>query len=208
MAWHKEIPGLTWAELLDRWRCHEPEEPGYDDGYLEELAIELCTRAPDGIAFLKSQLGQLDADRVTAAILGLTFPPLDDPAVPQALRDLLSDDRPEVVAAAIRGLYDLGESDSLPRIAAMLPAPSPHVRCAALEYVRRMDPDRAKDVLLSALADDDYLVRMCAVDELDEYGDPATIPAIRPLLDDAHPYVRQAAETVVENLAALAEAVS
>ena len=206
MALYDEIPGLAWDELLDRWRSHQPEEPGTNDGYWDELAIELRQRGSEGIAFLRSQLDEPDADLVTAAVLGLTFPLLDDPSVPQRLLDLLSDERPLVVAAAIRGLYDYGRTDALPRILPLVDDPSPYVRCAALEFIRRLDPERSKGILLSALTDDDYLVRMCAVDELDEMRDPAVIPQIRPLLDDTHPDVREAAETALDNLSRMAGA--
>jgi HEAT repeat protein len=80
------------------------------------------------------------------------------------------------------------------------------VRCAALGFVRRYDPERAKNTLLSALDDEAYLVRMCAADELDELDDPTVVPHLQPLLADSHPHVRQAAETAIENLAATAGA--
>ena len=63
MVLHDEIPGLSWDELLDRWRNHQPEEPGTDDGYLDELAAELRQRGPEGVAFLRSQLEETDEDR-------------------------------------------------------------------------------------------------------------------------------------------------
>lgn len=202
MALYKEIPGYTWPELLRRWRSHEPDEPGTDDGYLDEVALELRERGPEGIAFLKAQLDQSDGVRLTAAVLGLTAPPIYDADVPRVLLGLLADGRPLVVAAAIRGLMAYERADALSRILPLIRHPSPYVRCAALEFVRRQDPDNAMNVLLASLSDGDYLVRMCAVDELDALGDPSSLAQIRPLLADAHPHVRQAAETAVVNLAA------
>ena len=202
MALYDEISGLSWDELLDRWRCHQPEEPGTNDGYLDELAIELRKRGPEGVAFLRSQLDEPDEVRATAAMLGLRFPPLDDPSMPQKLLGFLSDSRDMVRTSAIRGLdaYDLAAA--LPQVLPLLNDPSPWVRCAALEFVRRHDPEQAKSTLLSSLSDEHWLVRMCAADELDELDDPTVVTYLRPLLADPHPYVRQAAETAIGNLAA------
>jgi HEAT repeat protein len=201
MALYEEIHGLTWDQLLARWRSHEPDEPGTDDGYLDELAIELRQRVPEGVAFLRAQLDVPDEDRVTAAMLALTLPPLDDPSMPRKLLNLLTDERHMVRASAVRGLDAYEDPTALPLIVPLLNDPSPWVRCAALEFVRRHDPERGKSALLSALSDSAYLVRMCAADELDELGDSTALPHLKPLLTDPHPYVRQAAETAVANLA-------
>jgi HEAT repeat protein len=206
MARNTEISSLSWKELLTTWESHQNPNPGYSDDYLDELAIELRARGPKGMAFLKAQLAVRDEERVVAALIALKGPPLTDNSLPQTFLDLLSDRRGIVRAWAIRSLSAYGRAADLPRVVPLLVDPSPYVRCAALEFVRRHDPERSKTILLSALSDEDYLVRMCAADELDELDDPTVVPHLQPLLADPHPHVRQAAETAIENLAATAGA--
>jgi HEAT repeat protein len=69
----------------------------------------------------------------------------------------------------------------------------------------RLFSEEAKPILYAALHDERYIVRETAVDELDERCDAEAAPLIRPLLDDPHPDVRQAAETYFTNLAYMAE---
>jgi HEAT repeat protein len=105
-----------------------------------------------------------------------------------------------VVAEAIDSLGRIGAGDALERVARLQQHGDPFVRGAVLRFLRRTVPERVKPLLLAALSDEAYIVRENAVDELDELGDPSVIPAIRPLLDDPHPHVREAARTAIEDL--------
>ena len=74
------------------------------------------------------------------------------------------------------------------------------VATALATVLARSAPDMATKPLLVALQDRHFVVRESAVDALADLGLVDALPAIRPLLHDPHPHVRQAAQTAVEHL--------
>ncbi len=161
MAFYPSIPTYSWDQLVHEWRQHEPEQSESDDGYLDDVALALRQHGAKGITFLRSQLSQPDGIRVSAAILGLSHPAVTDPAITNTFVDLLTDGRPRVRAAAVRGLAASGRRDVLAQIVLLVRDTSGLVRRSALEFIRQFDPEHAKERLVSALGDLDDLVRMC-----------------------------------------------
>jgi HEAT repeat protein len=90
---------------------------------------------------------------------------------------------------------DIGE-----QVMALLHHPDPYVKGSVLRYLSQLCPEKAIAELLDALNDSHFIVRERAVDELGELSAAETIPFIRPLLNDPHPHVRQAARTAIDNL--------
>jgi HEAT repeat protein len=101
-------------------------------------------------------------------------------------------------------LKHLEASEAHDRVLTHLPHASQYVVGAVLRYISKLFRDEALPILLEALHDERYIVRECAIDELDELDPPAfnaeVASHIRPLLDDPHPDVRSAAEWYLAHL--------
>ena len=96
--------------------------------------------------------------------------------------------------AAIDGLAHLEATEAHDRVLAYLAHPSQYVVGAVLRYMSQLFRDEAMPILLDALRDERYIVRECAVDELDELDHRFRrrgCALIRALVNDPHPDVRQ-----------------
>lgn len=200
MTLYPELDNLSLDELI---AClHGPPLDGaeYARAYYDEVAIHIQRHGAAGIALLLGQIHHPDADRAGAIILALTFPQPEPAGLRDILLSHLRDERPWVVARAVDALRLLGEKRATAAIAALHDHPSPYVRGRVLAFLRHHDPEAALPRLLAALKDQDYIIRETAVDELDEMGTVEALPAIRPLLADPHPEVRQAVQGAMRRL--------
>lgn len=164
--------------------------------HLFEVALAL------GVADLLEVFGDLrDEDAARAVVFALAQHAAGTPEVRAPLRAALADDRSFVVAEALDGLAH-GETaiepEALDRLARH---DSPFVRGAVLRYVAQMQQSASIGVLLAGLEDASYIVRENAIDELEGLGAGEAVPALRSMLSDAHPDVREAARGALQTLA-------
>jgi HEAT repeat protein len=158
--------------------------------------------------FLLEELERVrnDETRLRAVLGSLWFLPPHDPVGTRINLFYLDHANEFIVMEAIDGLAHLEATEAQDRVQAHLTYPSQYVVGAVLRYLRQLFPDEAKPILYKALRDRRYIVRECAVDELDELGDAEAASLIWPLVNDAHPDVRSAARWYFESLAYMAEA--
>jgi HEAT repeat protein len=200
MSDYYRLSELSLGDLAERFTMSPPEEKEFAFDYYADVAERIRDQGDDGVALLLSQTGTLDADRLRAVIFALSGLDADDPQINHLLMSYLSDTRPLVVAEAIDGLAHRGVSDAGPKVLQFNEHRDPVVRGSVLRDRRRLYPEQARPLLLSALKDNDFVVRENAADELEELADRSVVPYLRPLLADPHPDVRQAAETAIHNL--------
>jgi HEAT repeats/HEAT repeat len=149
-----------------------------------------------------------DETRLRAVLGSLWFLPPHHPIGTQIHLLYLNHANEFIVMEAIDGLEHLGVTEAHDRVLARLAHPSQYVVGAVLRYMSKLFSEEAIPILLEALRDERYIVRECAVDELDEMDIPAAAdaaPYVRPLLDDPHPDVRSAARWCFAHLAGLLE---
>ncbi len=204
MSVYPELDGLSLPELIQRF--HGPPLDGKTSAtaYYMEVAARIGEQGNDGMRFLQEQAGRVadDEPRLRAVMLGLTTPRSTDPSVERFLLAHLGDRRPAVVMEAIVDLTALQALAAHDQVRALASHRSPYVRGAVLRYLGALFPMEAKPLLIAGLADGHFVVRESAVDALDEMDAVDTIDAIRPLLNDPHPHVREAAEWAVQRLSA------
>ena len=207
MSVYPELDNPTLDDLIACWHAAPPDGPEFADTYYGEVAAQLREQGPAGINFLLDQAHQQmqpdgDAARLRAALLGLTLPPrLEDPRLPDLLFTCLRDPRPLVVAEAVDGLWNRGDTDALVHVLILRNHPSPYVRSSVLRFMSHLYPREALPLLLEALHDEDPIVRENAIDELDELGVEDAGPAIQQRLNDQDPQVRQAAQAALTRMA-------
>ena len=211
MSFMPELDNLNLDELIARFRGtatgHEDEEQVYYD----EIAHQIWFQHDEaGKAFLLDELERVreDETRLRAVLGSLWFLPAHDPVGTRINLFYLDHANESIVMEAIDGLTHLEVTEAHDRVLTYLSHPSQYVVGAVLRYMSRLFRDEAIPILLEALHDERYIVRECAVDELDELDPPASnaAPYVRPLLDDPHPDVRSAARWYFESLAYVAEA--
>jgi HEAT repeat protein len=158
--------------------------------------------------FLLEELERVrnDETRLRAVLGSLWFLPPHDPVGTRINLFYLDHANEFIVMEAIDGLAHLEATEAQDRVQAHLTYPSQYVVGAVLRYLRQLFPEEAKPILYKALRDRRYIVRECAVDELDELGDAEAASLIWPLVNDPHPDVRSAARWYFESLAYMAEA--
>jgi HEAT repeats len=204
MGIYPELDHLDLEGLMQRWHgapigfAVAARVDGDDDaiGYYDELAFLICRHEP-GVAFLIKEISSSDLPRLSAILNHL-------PPNLSAIRtfDYLYDDRPLIVARAIDRLQAEG-ADVLEQVLSLKFHPSALVRSSVLRFVSKQAPQSAPPLLIEALQDPDYLVRMSAIDQLDELPYVEAIPYIQPLVSDPHHYVQEAAVSAIENLSSL-----
>jgi HEAT repeat protein len=194
MGIYPELDHLDLEELMQRWHG-EAIAPDDAIAYYDELAFLICKRE-SGIAALTKEISSSDLPRLSAILHHLPL----HPAI--QMLDYLHDDRPLIVARAIDRLQAEG-ADVLEQVLSLKSHPSAWVRGAVLRFVSKQAPQSAPSLLIEALRDPDYLVRMNAVDELDELPYVEAVPYLQPLVSDPHDDVREAAVSAIENLSRL-----
>jgi hypothetical protein len=201
MGVYPELEHLDLQMLIQRW--YEPAIGGdeYAIAYYDELAFLICNHSEAGIAFLSGEIANSDTPRLSAILAHL-------PPNHSALQSIhyLQDDRPLIVSRTIDRLQ-AEQIGALEQVLALKAHPSPLVRSSVLRFVSKQSPQSAPNLLIEALHDPDDLVRMSAVDELDELPCVEAIPYIQTLLTDPHKYVQEAAATAIKNLNGLLSSV-
>jgi len=202
MSVYPELDELSLPELIQRFLGPPLNGKTSATAYYMEVAARIGEQGNDGMRFLKEQVDRVadDEPRLRAVMLGLMTPGLTDPWVERFLLARLGDRRPAIVMEAIVDLTALQTLAAHDQMRALAAHRSPYVRGAVLRYLGALFPMEAKPLLLAGLTDRHFVVRESAVDALDEMNAVDTIDAIRPLRNDAHPHVRQAAEWAVEHL--------
>jgi HEAT repeat protein len=201
VSFYPQLDNLTLRELIERFHGPPDDEGDSPSLWYEEIAWKLKEHGKPALDFLWSQADARDAPRRKAVLFGLSSAAPSDPKVRELLLKHLHDRRPLVVAEAIDGLsFAPDAGDVADAVLPLQNHPSPYVRGAVLRFMRRVRGESARALLISALDDKHHVVRANAVDELDELGDPSVVPVLRPLLDDPHAHVRDAACTAIENL--------
>jgi HEAT repeat protein len=174
--------------------------------WLDEVAVALAARGQEGLDALLQRLPATDEPRLRAALLALSFLPEEVKEKNRAgleglLLPLLQDPRPDVVAAAVDALTEVGGEAAGERVLPLLEHPAAEVVSSALRFLARRAPlEVSKPALLRALESPESLVRENAADELDDLGCVEALPRLRRLLDDEDEDVRQAARTAVSHL--------
>jgi HEAT repeat protein len=197
MSVYPELDSLDLQELMQWWHDSPLDGEEYAIAYYDELAFNICDQG--GTEFLLQEITQADPPRLAAILAHL-------PAHPQLQTvAYLQHEQPLIVARAIDRLRM--ETD-LPPIAPTLISkvlslrshPDAYVRGAVLRFASQMTPESAVPLLLEGLNDPNYLVRMSAIDELDELPCVEAVSDIQPLLNDPHEFVREAARSAIAHL--------
>jgi hypothetical protein len=201
MPLYPELTALSFPQLITAF-----EQPRHPDGltFYQEVAIVIRTVGDLGLGYL---LGKLSASRIIpmrSAILGLTFPPVQEPGlaahIQHTLRQYIQHRHAIIAMDAIDTLRLLGDRTPTAAVLASATHPSAYVRGAVVRYVAELVPEQIPAIVLPALQDPHYIVRESAIDALDEIRWVDTAEAVRPYLTDPHPDVRQAAATALEHL--------
>jgi HEAT repeat protein len=203
MSFYPELDRLSLAELVDRWNDELPQ--AYEDAnlYYDELANLSVGKGKAGRDYLGDYLASAMSHELGSARLGaaLCFVPSPEDALPlgELLQYLHSSDA-HVVSRTVWGLTQQREKDAIEEVLLLKSHPFPQVRGSVLEFLSKLYPELAKPFLLEALHDSSHIVRASAIDELDYLEAVESVADIKWLLTDSHPFVRQAAQTAVENL--------
>ena len=205
MSFYSELDNLSLSELIARFHGAPLEGDEYAYTYYSEVALLIRQKGKAGVEFLWNEAKKADTTRLRATLLALTQPPLEEPALRGWLLSLLEDERPLIVAEAIDSLTRQAEADTLEEVLPLRGHVSPYVRGSVLRFMSEFYPERAVGLLIDALNDAHFIVRENAADELGELEAVEALPFLRAKLEDAHPDVRQAAETAIEMLEPLAE---
>jgi HEAT repeat protein len=212
MSFMPELGNLSLDELIARFRGPATEHEDEEQVYYDEIAYRMPERhGENGTIFLLEELERVRDDeiRLQAALGGLRFLPPHHPLGTQIHLFYINHANELVVMTAIDGLAQLEATEAHDRVLSHLAHRSQYVVGAVLRYMSRLFRDEAMPILLEALHDERYIVRECAVDELDELDPPAfdaeVASDIRPLLDDSHPDVRSAARWYFAHLAGKCE---
>ncbi len=199
MSFLQKLESLNFEELLTLFQKlpQDGEDPFL---YYSEVAASIGTKGEEGIKFLYKQIKKADTPRLVGIIFALSQEQQDSIELLNMLCGYLNDQRAMVVAEAIDGLRRLGAQDCVNKILGLRSSPSPYVRGSVLRFMARLYPEKAINILIEALNDQDFIVRENAADELGELEVVSAIPLLRPLLADSHPDVRSAAQTAIEML--------
>jgi hypothetical protein len=205
---YPELDTMSFGELARLFAERRPRAGATVDhrsAWLDEVAMRIARHGEHGLELLVRSLAGADEDGARAALLAMRFV---DPSVvrehsallSEVLSSSLHDPRPLVLADTIDTISRFGWIDLLRDPLSYLGHPSPYVVGSAMRLLARHYPEQAKPVLLGSLTSPSSIIRQNAVDELDELGDREALPALRLLLKDNDPDVRQAAATAVRNL--------
>src|SRR5713101_7926151 len=158
MALFPETEGSDPTKLIALF--HGPPLDGDEFGavYYQELAVAIREYETDGVNFLIGELGHADENRLRGVLAGLTIPPLLEPDVGDLITSYLADDRPAVVADAIRALSRQGTTEATEQVLHLAGHSSGYVRGAVLDFAGRRARERAGPLLSNGLKDPDYIV--------------------------------------------------
>lgn len=192
---------MTLAELTRKFVEYDAADP-YAMSDLLEL-LEEVLKLDGGIEWIRHALSSVDAPVKKGALLRSLDNSSLEGWVYSVVLNALQDDESVVVSSALFALHglqvELGKS-----VGAYFSFEDPHVRVAALLLMVGRSPD-ALHFVDDALEDPHYLVRMAAVDLIDDHDLPGFEEAIARLREDPSPDVRAAVETLERNRAESSE---
>ncbi len=145
-------------------------------------------------------MDKADEARLRAILFALTEPRLDDPILRDKFISYLQHESPLIVAEAVDSLRRQGDKAAVDQILGLRQHSSPYVHGSVLRFMAHLHSEKALPLLIEALRNPHFIVRENAADELGQLGAVEAIPHLRPLLNDAHPDVRQAVQTAIEIL--------
>ncbi len=198
MGVYTELEGRSLPDLILLFHGECPDGAEYNYAYYTEVAEKIVQQGTLGIEFLRREIDRVSPDRQGAMIFALSG--VADVVLRARLEEFLNSPSPLVRMDAIDALAYTKDGRYSAQILLLRDHESPYVRAAVLRYVARMIPQEAASILTQALQDSHYIVRMEAIDQLDESDSRDAVEIIRPLLNDESPEVRQAAATTIENL--------
>jgi HEAT repeats len=204
MSFYPELDRLNQEELVVRFRMPPPEGEEYANAYYQEIAHSIGKKGKEGIVFLQQEIDNENPAKLQAILFALTENRLPHLELRDFLISYLTDPRPIIVMEAIDGLRRQGETETVNLVLALQQHSSPYVRSSVLRFMRQLYPDRALPLLIEGLKDPDFIVRENATDELGELEAVEALSHLRPLIQDPHPDVRQAAQTAIEILESVA----
>jgi len=195
-----EIEGLDLKKLMTLFAGPPLDGDEFGAIYYQALAVAIRKHGAEGINFLISELEHADENRLRGVLVGLTVPPLLEPDVGDLITAYLADNRPLVVADAIRSLSSQDNTKVAERVLDLARHPSGFVRGAVLDFAARLVRGRAKPLLTSGLQDPDYVVRESAADAIGDFAYKDLKENLLELRSDPNPDVRQAVETALKQL--------
>jgi hypothetical protein len=200
MPLYPELATLSFPQLITAF-----EQPRHVDGVLfyQEVAGAIRAAGDLGLGYLLGKLTTRRSSQVRATILGLTFPPVQEPQlaahIQDVLRQYIQHQHALIAMDAIDALCHLDDRAPAAAVLARTNDASPYLRSAVVRYVAVLLPEQILAIVLPALQDPDHIVRESAIDALDEADWVDAAEVIRPYLKDPHPHVRQAAATALEH---------
>ena len=196
---YPELKGLDFEQLKERFEGDPQDGPLYYRVYYDEVALGIRERGGrEGIEYLLRCATGRDVRRIPSALTALTVP--TDSRNPEEIASVLlghfDHEDEQVAAAAIRG-WGYFTADARHRLLEALRDPRPLVRAAVIIALGASFVPVS--LVADALKDPDRLVRMAAIDVLDELGAIEFLPDVEELKSDSDDDVRQAAETFLRN---------
>jgi HEAT repeat protein len=205
MSLYRELDDLTLDQLIEQFQGPPNDGKQYCALFYADVAHRIRERGEAGVAFLLAERERIegDADRLRAALDALAIVPgHEHPELASIYRSYLRDRRGLVVMEAVDGLRLWQVRDAHEEVAALRRHRSPYVRGAVIRYLQDLFPDEAIPLALASLQDRHFVVRESAIDALDALDAIGALDAMRPLRDDPHPHVREAAQWAVERFEA------
>jgi hypothetical protein len=209
------FPQLGPPRSLETLLEYFDHDPGFVPGVREvegelwysEVALKVAEHGEKGLNRLLAYVTSADDARLGAILLAFGFlPPGLSPRrlreVREVLLTFLHDTRPLLVMQAIDSLNQLGHSQDTGRVLVLLKHKSPYVQGAILRFLQQHQGETAERVALSALGSPVPVVRMQALDTLDELSCVDALARVRRCLGDRDPSVRQTARTALKSLEA------
>jgi hypothetical protein len=184
------------GQLTRWWNGNEPPPPGWEDGYLDEVAHALVRLIPAGVQEVKKGLRASDIRHRRAALSALARPESADVEVRAALRDAFDAADADLKTDALWGFMHLGwfplERRQLERL---LHGADLRLAALAMCYSSRAFPSEAVPTLARALRSDNPRMREYACDEVGGRGIEELSGELRRLLGDSDDAVAQAARS-------------
>jgi HEAT repeat protein len=207
------FPQLEAPRSLETLLEHFDHDPGFVPGVREaegelwysEVALKVAEHGEAGLDHLLAYVSSADEVRLGAILLAFGFlpPGLSSKRlreVREVLLTFLHDARPLLVMQAIDSLNQLGHGQDTGRVLALLKHKSPYVHGAILRFLQQHQAETAERVALSALGSPVAVVRMQALETLDELSCVEALPRVRRCLGDRDPSVQQTARAVLKHL--------
>ena len=173
------------------------------DIYYSEIAIRMVRDFGERGRDYLLELLQADGtawERRAGALWGLQYNQQATPDIIKAFLQNLDARHNAVIIGSVEGLRVFGVDIGQVKVAALLKSDCAAVRGRAVEYCAALYPETCDNVLIAGIFDESFIVRMSAVDAIDDYALVHLVSHVKALLHrEAHPDVIAAATQTVEN---------